>query len=261
MRSLVIVAGLRDTATIVGRAARRLGYPTADVDIIKESSPAAFSKGLTSGYDVVYLIADAEISSGEPTLRLADGSSGWTSVKWSDLTTALSQRPPRLIVLDSTPESRNPARRVDAGALMSIAARFAEVGVLAVLVVPPFLEASAADTALSIFFREVRQHGSTERAMVAAHSWLREQPRFWPLTLYSSTEQGAIWYLPGFQEKTSYYDEWAAIRDNIESALATPVIGPEVAERYSGTEREFANQLAAELGFEPNHLDLGSVTK
>jgi energy-coupling factor transporter ATP-binding protein EcfA2 len=258
MRSLVVAAGVRNTAPLVDRAARRLGYPTANIDIIQQSSLTALSSRLATGYDFVYLIARAEMSGGEPALRLADGSGGWTWVKWPDLTAALSQWPPRLIVLENIPEKPNDGGRMDAGALMSIASRFAEAGVLAVLVVTALLDEAAADTAIAIFFREVYQHGSTGRAMVAANSSLREQPHFWPLTLYKSTDEDALWYVPGFQGAIAD-KRWAMIRTAIERSHATPILGPEVAERYTGSQRDFANELAQGIGLEPQGLDVETI--
>ena len=208
--------------------------------------------------DILVLVAHGMLDTdGAPWLWLQGGAAGAggagggaARVSGLDLIERIKglETPPRLVVLCSCQSAGAGGARgaADWAVLAALGPRLAEVGVPAVVAMQGLVPMKMARDFLETFFEEIRIDGQVDRAMSVARARVQERPEHWMPTLFLRLKSGNIrWYTRGFMVKGAF-ELWPGLIEDIANARCTPLLGPGMCERLSGTNRELARRWSSD---------------
>lgn len=201
-----------------------------------------------AAHDVLYVVCHGSIVKEEPWLWLEDDQGAVERVSGVELVRRLNEltERPRLIVLASCESAGDGSGE----ALAALGPRLAEAGIPAVLAMQGKISMETVALFMPVFFEELSRDGQIDRALAVARGAVRDQSDYWMPALFMRLRSGRIWYVPGFGLADDDADvKWRSLTRFIEDGIATPVVGPGVAETLIGSRQELARQWAEEHGF------------
>jgi hypothetical protein len=197
------------------------------------------------GFDILYLVCHGALIGDEPWLWLEDKNGGIDRVSGKKLADQLRDMrdPPRLVVLASCQSSgrAGEARSGDRGELGSLAPRLAEAGVPAVIAMQSDVRMDTASVFFSAFFEELLRDSQIDRAVAVARSAVSGNPDWWVPVLITRLRLGRIWTEHGAQAGLSGL---GAVAQKVGTNSCTPIIGPELANPWTGSPMELAQRWA-----------------
>lgn len=198
--------------------------------------------------DILYLVCHGALVKGEPWLWLEEESGAVARVSGKDLVTRIAEleRRPKLVVLASC-QSAGTGADAD-GVLTALGPQLAGAGVPAVIAMQGSISMQTVSEFMPALFRELHEHGHVDRAMAVARGVVRERPDAWMPVLFMRLTSGRIWYRPGFGEDDDF-DKWPAVLSSIERGRCTPLLGPGIAERLVGSQRQIAERWSSRFRF------------
>ncbi len=244
------------------------------VTVLGQGEPMTLERlidGLREGVDVVYLACHGNIhrKTHEPLLYLQkdDGTVG--VARGNDFAERIAELPqaPRLIVLASCESAGTESSTLGdekPAAQASLAPRLAEAGIPAVVAMQGKISMETVKQAMPVFFSELLVDGQIDRALAVARGKVRERPDSWMPALYLRLKAGRIWYEPGFAGEEDAFKKWKSITNSVRQGSFVPIVGPDIGERYRGTNRELAEHLAELHSFpmaEHQRKDLAKVVQ
>lgn len=210
-----------------------------------EASLSQIISHLRDGCDILYLVAHGTLVDGEPVLFLDDGQGQAVRCLGADLVARIADLPerPRLIFLASCHSAGNNSR----AALAALGPRLATAGIPAVIAMQGPLSIESNRIFAPAFFRELHRDGRIDRAVAAARQTIADRPDWWAPTLFTRLRSGRIWYEPGFEAEG--FKKWPALISSITRGKCTPILGPGLLDRFTGSTRDLASRLAAKHHF------------
>lgn len=210
---------------------------------------------LRSGVDILYLVCHGTLNASlTASLYLQSNDGNAAVVNGAELAERVGElsHPPRMIVLascESAGTGHAPTGHNGASFQASLAARFAEVGVLAVIAMQGRIQVRTVEKAMPLFFDELLKDGQIDRAMAVARSAVRQEPDYWMPALFLRLRGGRMWYQPGFAHGEEDFEKWKSIVYQVNRGRAVAILGSGLAESLCGDSHELAEKLALSHGF------------
>jgi hypothetical protein len=210
------------------------------------------------GFDILYLICHGAIVDKEPWLWLEDKNGDIERVTGQRLADQLRQLadPPRLVVLASCQSNgrSGEASTGDQGELAAVAPKLAEAGVPAVIAMQSDIRVETASTFCSTFFKELLEDSQIDRAFTVARSAVSGSPDWWVPVLITRLRLGRIWNEHGGQIGFTGLGD---VAQKVGTNSCTPIIGPELANPWTGSPLKLAQRWAEvfEFPMEPRESD------
>lgn len=229
----------------------RAALPGLEVRAFAKPGTATFKELIAQvqqGCDVLYLACHGAMAENEAYVWLdhPDGSADRRKV--SDVIEQLRElrRRPRLVVLFSCVSAGD-----DATFAAALGPRLAEAGAAAVLAMRGNAPLDTTSTYLAAFFRELKEHGSVDRAASFARRSVGSLGDGMIPVLFTRLRTGRIWYKPGLlgDDGSSLPDKWPTIIGRIAGKQCTPIVGPGLLEPLLGSSREAARYLADKCAY------------
>ncbi len=281
-----------DAGAIVERLNTALGgIPATYLTGPGEATLDRIMTELADGYDLLFLAAHGALLRNEPHLWLVSSANETDNVKGQTLVEHVQKLsdPPGAVVLAScqssgtgdTPTPGAAAQQKDWGALAALGPRLSAAGIPAVVAMQGNLSMETEAAFMPVFFKELSQDGSIDRAVAVARLRVKEHPDWWMPVLFTRLRGGRIWYQQGFGQGGDAQDKWPAIVRHINRSSAgpdegggggssssrrrrrrgrtrseggcTPLLGPGLLEPYVGRMHELAAWLAEEQSFPMAH--------
>jgi hypothetical protein len=132
------------------------------------------------------------------------------------------------------------------GMLASLGPRLVKAGVPAVLAIRAGMSPDALADFMTVFFRELQQHGQVDRAAAAGRvAFNDKRDDRWKAAIYLRLASGLLWYYPGFEMRDDdSVDPWDILIANIDAGLCTPILGPGLLEPFVGSQLDVARRWA-----------------
>ncbi|MCG6859752.1 MAG: toll/interleukin-1 receptor domain-containing protein [Chromatiaceae bacterium] len=112
------------------------------------------------------------------------------------------ERMPRLVVIDNA-GGQSAEGRACRSWLVYLAHELTEQGVLGVLTLQGALATADWTRFLTVFFRQIKDHGQADQAAFVAREQIRESDAPWAPAVVSRLRSGKLWYLPRFMRRTA----------------------------------------------------------
>lgn len=157
------------------------------VSFREEVSLGTIREGLSDGCDIFYFAAHGAIVEGKGWLWLRGDKAGVIHVPAEELVQLVEglANKPRLAILASC---QSAGERV----FETLGARLAEIGVPAVLAMQGSLTIDSESKFTPTLLRELRKHGSIDRAVGVARWEIRQRPDWWTPVLYMRLRSGQL---------------------------------------------------------------------
>ena len=140
------------------------------------------AQALRDGFPIVYLEAEAVITTSEAGLRLADEDGRSVLVSFDQLAATLAAAPVKPLVVLGVPHAD----------LWQLAVRLLQAGLPAVLYFQTALPEPDRTTFLTSFFHQLARHGRVDGAVAAARRALTDQALWWAPVLYTALRDGQL---------------------------------------------------------------------
>ncbi|HEV7768356.1 MAG TPA: CHAT domain-containing protein [Thermoanaerobaculia bacterium] len=218
--------------------------------------------------DVLYLLCHGKLIESEPHLFLEEDENRTTAhVNGRMLISSLDDltEKPRLIVLGSCESGGDgrAARLDERFPLAALGPRMAEGGIPAVVAMMGEITLDTIEKFFPVFFKGLSEHWTIDTAMSEARSAVRalDRPDWYVPVLFTRLVNTTVWYRPGLEGGSV---RWGSIVTSIRDGDCTAVVGPDLGEMITGSQRDLAASVAKRTGFPlASYLseDLASVTQ
>ncbi len=197
---------------------------------------------LRRGYDIVYVVCHGAFVREQPRLFVENEAGTVATIAGDELVQELAQlrerQMPSLVALASCQSAGSGSR----GALSALGPLLARAGVPAVLAMQERIGVETAQGFMEVFFTELRRDWQLDRAAAVARHKVRERDDAWVPVLFTRLASGRI----GSAQAPAPEDfaKWPSLKQQIEQAKCTPILGPGLIEFLLGSPREIAQRWA-----------------